>query len=182
MEKKSLSLDEKVTIGIAVALVLAAAASRVLPHPWNCTPVIGMALFGGAKLPKTWWAVAMTLVSLAIGDMILGVFPYAGILWVYGTLAAIVLVGRLLKDRTDLARPLIAALASGALFFVVTNFGYWATGNLYPKTAAGLVTCFVAGLPFYRSQLIGDIGFTAAFFGLYALAQRSVRSRASLAG
>jgi hypothetical protein len=41
---------------------------------------------------------------------------------------------------------------------------------MYPKTVSGLLTCYVAGLPFFRSAVVGDLLFTAAMFGLPALA------------
>jgi len=93
-------------------------------------------------------------------------------LWVYGTISALVLVGTLLKNRRGLVPPMVAALAGGFVFYLVTNFGVWAAGQLYPRTASGLVACYVAGLPFYGNQVVGDLAFTASLFGLYELAHR----------
>ena len=36
---------------------------------------------------------------------------------------------------------------------------------MYPKTMEGLVACYVAGLPFFRNALVGDIGYAALLFG-----------------
>ncbi len=152
---------------LAIVMIFGSAASRLVPHPWNFTPLIAMALFGGAKLDKPWWALGATLGSLALGDLTLGLFPYEGIGWVYGTSAVIVLIGTLLKRRTGVLATLLATLGSGVLFFGVTNFGVWASGRLYPATLAGLVTCYIAGLPFYRNQLFGDLAYAGALFGLY---------------
>jgi len=153
--------------GLAIIMIFALAASRLVPHPWNCTPLIAMALFGGAKLDKPWWAVAATLASLALGDLSMGLFPYQGMGWVYGTSVLIVLIGTLLKRRPSVLATVLATLGSGALFYAVTNFGVWAGGHLYPRTLAGLATCYVAGLPFYRNQVVGDLAYTGALFGLY---------------
>ena len=51
-------------------------------------------------------------------------------------------------------------------FFLLTNGAVWLFGNWYPKTIAGLDSCFVAGLPFWRNSLIADLYGVAAFFGL----------------
>jgi hypothetical protein len=153
---------------LAIIMIFALAASRLVPHPWNCTPLIAMALFGGAKLDKPWWAVTATLGSLALGDLFLGLFPYDGMGWVYGTSAVIVLIGTLLKRRPGVLPTGLATIGSGALFYAVTNFGVWAGGHLYPRTLDGLATCYVAGLPFYRNQVIGDLIYTGALFGLYS--------------
>jgi hypothetical protein len=50
----------------------------------------------------------------------------------------------------------------------------WAIGHTYPHTAAGLAASFVAGIPFYRNQFLGDVFYTLALFGGYALLKRSV--------
>ena len=67
-----------------------------------------------------------------------------------------------------------AALASAVLFFVVTNFGVWATSGMYPPTFAGLQACYVAALPFFQNSLAGDLFFAAVLFGGFALAERSL--------
>jgi hypothetical protein len=62
-----------------------------------------------------------------------------------------------------------AAIASSVLFFLVTNFGTWATGELYPQTLAGLAACYVAAIPFFQNTLAGDLFFSAVLFGGFAL-------------
>jgi len=47
---------------------------------------------------------------------------------------------------------------------------------MYPKTLPGLMTCYAAGLPFFRRGLAGDMLFTAVMFGLPAVAAVAVRS------
>ena len=43
-------------LALIVGFILFAAAIRVLPHPWNFTPIGAMAIFSGAKLSKKWTA------------------------------------------------------------------------------------------------------------------------------
>jgi hypothetical protein len=45
----------------------------------------------------------------------------------------------------------------------------WATGTMYPKSWAGLLTCYDAGIPFFRSTVESDLLFTAAMFAAPAL-------------
>jgi hypothetical protein len=161
---------------VAVLLVVVAAASRVVPHPWNFTPMIAVALFAGARIERGWLAGIAVLGCLALGDIVVGAFPYGGMEWVYGSMLVVVASGRLLRTRTGLVGTLVAALGAGFIFFVVTNFAVFMAGGLYPRSAAGLVECYTAALPFYRNQIVGDVLFTAALFGLYASAI-SVRRR-----
>ena len=154
---------------VALALLAVAVASRVIPHPWNFTPMMAVALFGGARLADGWIAALAVLACLALGDVAVGVFPYDGMWWVYGAMLAVVAIGRVLAVRRSPLAIVVGALAGGFVFFVVSNFGVW-LGDMYPHTASGLVDCYVAALPFYRNQIVGDLVFTGALFGLHALA------------
>jgi hypothetical protein len=74
-----------------------------------------------------------------------------------------------------------SALAGSVVFFLVSNFAVWAAwGDLYPMTFAGLMTCYAAGLPFFRRAVEGDLLFTAAMFAApVVLHSLSVRLRKS---
>jgi hypothetical protein len=166
--------DRRFATLVAAALVVLAAASRAVPHPWNFTPMVAVALFGGARLPRWWIAALAVLGCLALGDIVIGVFPYEGMAWVYGSMAAVVAIGHAVRDRGMLG-ALLGALAGGALFFAITNFAVW-TGALYPHSAHGLLDCYTAALPFYRNQIAGDLLFTGALFGAHALAVSARRA------
>src|SRR5262249_17417231 len=129
---------------VALLLLLLAVATSILPHPWNLTPMTAVALFAGARLARSWVAMAATIACLALGDLALGHLPYEGMAWVYGSTVAVVLLGRVLQTRRGWRAPLATALAGGLLFFVVTNFGVWVGWALYPRTLAGLLQCYAA--------------------------------------
>ena len=173
--------DRSFATVVAAVLIVLAAASRVAPHPWNFTPMIAIALYAGARLGKTWIAAAATLAGLALGDLALGLFPYGGMEWVYAAMIAVVVVGRALRTRPGALATLVGALAAGTVFFVISNFGVWVGGGLYPRTASGLVDCYTMALPFFRNQIAGDLVFTIALFGLHALALRVRAQRAAVA-
>jgi hypothetical protein len=156
-----------------IGMVVLAAGARLLPHPWNFTPVIAMALFAGSHARKTGIAALATLSALVLSDAILG---FSGDFWfVYAATLVPVLLGRLIRNKPGVAAVGSAALASSLSFFVITNFMVWATGGLYPHTASGLATSFVAGIPFYQNQVLGDAFYTVALFGGYALLSRAFR-------
>ena len=94
-------------------------------------------------------------------------------MWVqYASFLAIVGMGFLLRESRGVARVGAVALSASVLFFVVTNFGEWAFQPWYPKTAGGLVASYVAGIPFFRNMLVGDLAYTALMFGGFALLER----------
>jgi hypothetical protein len=37
---------------------------------------------------------------------------------------------------------------------------------MYPKTLAGLMTCYAMAIPFFRGTLAGDLVFTAVLFAV----------------
>jgi len=90
---------------------------------------------------------------------------------VYVTFAAIVCLGFLQRERKIGFGTLGVTLLGSVLFFVTTNFGVWAFDAMYPRTAAGLVECYTAAIPFFGNTALGDLFYTAVLFGGLALAE-----------
>jgi len=150
-----------------MAIVLGAALSRLIPHPPNMTSVTAVALFGGAYFSDRRLAFLVPLVALFLSDMVLGFYSHMVV--VYSSFALIVCIGLWLYKRRTPLHIAAAALVSSVLFFMVTNFGVWALGSLYPKTVDGLTACYVAAIPFFENTLEGDLLYTAVLFGGFAL-------------
>ena len=64
-------------------------------------------------------------------------------------------------------------MAGAIQFFLITNLGMWAMGtmSIYPKTFAGLLACYVAGIPYFGNTLLGDSFYAALLFGGFALVE-----------
>lgn len=161
----------KPRMAVIASMILAATASRLLPHPPNLTAIAAMALFGGARFSD--WRIAFTvpLGALLLSDALLGFYSHMEI--VYGSFALVVAIGCLLRKRPTVPMIGAAALGSSVLFFVLTNLGVWATSGLYPHSMTGLIACYAAALPFFRNMLVGDAIYTLALFGGFALLERS---------
>lgn len=158
---------------LVYVFVLLAVAVRFLPHPLAFTPVTAALLYFGARGARRqlWLPFAL----LAASDVVLTKFVYAYpfswdhfVTWAW--YAAILWLGTHLRENAKPLRVAGAALVGSVSFFVVSNFAVWAAWSMYPKTLAGLMTCYAAGLPFFRRALEGDLLFTAVMFGLPALA------------
>ena len=160
----------KVRFAVVACMILAAAASRLIPHPPNVASVTAVALFGGAYLSDRRLAFLVPLTALFLSDLVLGFYSH---MWVvYGSFALVVCVGFLLRIRRGPIAIAGAALASSILFFVITNFGVWVFGSLYPKTMQGLLGCYLAAIPFFQNTLMGDAVYSTVLFGGFALAER----------
>jgi len=153
---------------LAYLFVLLAVAVRFLPHPLAFTPVTGSLLFFGAGGSRRLMWIPLAL--LCASDVILTKFVYAYVFsWdhfvTWAWYAAVLWLGTTLRDNAKPLPVLGAALASSVSFFVISNAAVWACWNMYPKNFSGLMMSYVAGLPFFRHALEGDLLFTAAMFG-----------------
>jgi len=155
---------------LALGIIALAAALRIAPHPWNFTPVGAMALFSGAVIKNRRLAFVVPLLALFLGDIFIGFHKLMPI--VYASFLLSVAIGFWLRDRRTAGRISAATLLGAIQFFLVTNFAVWAFGLTYPRTSAGLVACYVAGIPFFWNTLAGDAVYAVLFFGTFALAER----------
>ncbi len=83
--------------------------------------------------------------------------------------AAVLMLGTRLRENSKPLLILASALGSSVSFYLLSNFAVWASFNMYPKTLAGLITCYTLAVPFFRPALIGDLLFTAAMFAVPVL-------------
>jgi uncharacterized protein DUF6580 len=160
---------------LAYLFVIFAVLSRMpfMPHPWNFTPVAAALLYFGARASRRqlWIPLALLAASDVILDKFVYSYPFSWdhlVTWAW--YAAILLLGTRLRENSNWLRIGGAALASSLSFFAISNFAVWASWNMYPKTLSGLMTCYAAGVPFFRQALAGDMLFTAVMFGIPAIA------------
>jgi hypothetical protein len=171
---------------LAYLFVLMAAAVHIrwIALPFSFTPVLAALLYFGARMPrKRMW---IPIAVLAASDIYLNRVVYGlpmgfdqVITWAF--YAAIVLFGAAVIKGWSPLRITGATLAGSISFYLVSNFAVWMTGTMYPKTAAGLTTCMVAGLPFFRTALLSDLLFAGAFFGIGYLLSREHAASTSAA-
>lgn len=170
----------------AYLLILVAVLSRVAVSShlaWlNFTAVGGSLLYFGARRPlrESVWAVLAMMGS----DFLLTTVGYhyawhtGHYLVTWGWYVAAIVLGRILLSRkVNVSRLAAAPVLASTSFFAVSNFAVWAGSVLYPHTLAGLGTCYLAGLPFYRNDLLSTIAVTAAAFGVEAMARRMAEQR-----
>jgi hypothetical protein len=165
----------------AYLLIVVAILSRiiVLPHlPWlNFTAVGGSLIYFGARRPLRQAIIPVAL--MAATDYYLTVYAYSypfhisAYLLTWAWYAAVILLGRvLLAKHVSALRVGSAVLIAPTSFFLITNFAAWIGSALYPQTLAGLGMSYVAGLPFYRNDLISTALVAGLAFGLPVLARQ----------
>jgi len=170
----------------AYLLLLIAVLTRVMPHAgWlNFTAVGGALLYFGAR--RSWREMLIPLAALMATDFYLTSYAYGYTFrwqayvttWAWYA-AAMALGWILLHARATVVRVGASALLGPTSFFVVSNYGVWAAGGMYPHTLSGLMTCYVAGIPFYRNDLASTTIVLAVAFGVPALLRRMSQAPAA---
>ncbi|MGC4003224.1 MAG: hypothetical protein QM811_08850 [Pirellulales bacterium] len=124
---------------------------------------------------RVWMTALLPVVILAIGNTLLPAYlNRADQIAAFACLAAVAGLQSWLRAGNGWSRIAVAAFLPSTFFFVVTNFIVWAVrrGLNYENSFAGLLECYSLAVPFYRWMLQGDLVYTAAIFGTYALCVR----------
>ncbi len=169
--------------GVLSIIILLAAFTRIMPHPPNFSPMAAIGLFGAAHFAKKWQAFFIPLIGIWISDLVINnyvysssssnfVWFYSGFYWQYISYILIIFAGLFIFNRgISLTKMFGGMISSSGIFFLISNFGVWAGGTMYPKNFGGLITCYAAGVPFIHNTIISDVLFTTVLFGTYYLLQ-----------
>ena len=180
-------LNEKVDVRFVVILLMifAVAFLRLVPHPLTFAPLGAMALFGAAYFKSRPAAFLVPLAALWLSDLAVtnivhsDLYPsftlfYDGFYWVYGATLLTTVLGFFLLNKISIGRVAGSAILAAVLFFLVTNFGSWLYEAQYSKDLSGLMASYVAGIPFFRGTLAGNLLYSAILFGGFELAKRQI--------
>lgn len=163
---------------IVLVVITVGMASRLLPHLPNLAPLGALALLAGAYLGRRYWSVIVPLGLLFVSDLVINntssreYFPdVEGVVWfadymIYTWMSVALIVGVafvILKKVTPL-RVLGSAVVASVLFYLVSNFGVWMHGTIYTKDFTGLLECYIAAIPYFRSTLMSNVVFSAVAF------------------
>lgn len=157
---------------IASLLILIAAITRLIPHPFNFTAIGAIALFSGATFKDKRLAYLLPFTAMILTDLYLGL--HFSILPVYGSFAIAVALGTLIRKQPRILSVSALSIVSSVIFFLITNLPIWyADLSLYPMTWNGTMESYTMAIPFFGNQLIGDLFYTGIFFGVYHLLEKS---------
>ncbi len=146
---------------------------------WNFTPLAAVTVVGGYYFRQLLPALLLPIGVLTVSNLILPVYPHWQVQFaVYVMMLLPLLLGRAARGaqgRQQLKHFAICGFVPATAFYVVTNLAVWAFTPYYTKSLAGLAQCYVAGLPFYRWMLAGDLFFLGIFVGCLAIARSLAR-------
>lgn len=165
---------------VCVVLLVLGVAGRLLPHVSNFTPVAAIALFAGFFFRRRLVALAIPLAIMFVSDAFLGATPLGVKITIYAAILIPLLFAPYLRKRLNPVRIGGSALIAAILFYVVTNFAVWLV--YYPQTLDGFLSCYGLALPFLAKKLIGDLVWSGAIFGSYAVIMQLQSRKAPLVG
>lgn len=178
-----MKLNKKVLWSL-ILLIVVGALYRVIPgRPYGFAPQIAMAVFAGMMIKDKKWAFALPIFSMFISDLIYqiqfvndassirGFYEYQ---WINYVLFIGITALSMILRKVNVANFLVNSLVAPTAFFLASNFVTWITGFGYnrPITFAGLMQCYVDGLPFYGPSIAATLVFGAVLFGGYYLLNR----------
>ncbi len=170
-----LSANQKVAFKLSIVglLIVAAVFSRFWLVDWpNFKPVAAVAIFAGFLLGSRWLVWMVPLLILFISDWSIGFYVWPVMVSVYLSMLAAVYVGivlaRQFRQKTlgpvqRMAGIAFGSLSVSVLFFLTSNASVVLAG-WYPLSWTGFFESYLAGLPFFRFTVMGDLLFTMVLF------------------
>ncbi|MFM2392410.1 MAG: hypothetical protein RLZZ546_387 [Bacteroidota bacterium] len=170
MNKKSLSI---------FLIILFAILSRIIPHPPNFAPFGAIALFGAAFFANRFIAFIVPIISIYVSGLLINNLffknLYPSFTWfdeniIWQSFAYILTVGfaiLLFRKSVSMNKIALGGFSAAIIFYLITNFGFWSSGLLWPVSPSGLFQCYIAGLPFLTYQILGDLTYSISMFAAY---------------
>jgi len=176
--------NKKQLAGSFVLLIVIASLYRIMPgRPLGFSPLIAMAIFGGAVVKDKKFAFLLPLMAMFVSDSLyqllyingVGNVPgfYQGQVINYILFGSLTVFGFFVKNF-NIKKIAIASFSAPTVYFLISNFLVWVSsspdaGWNRPKTFSGLMMCYGDGLPFYPWSVVSTFVFSAILFGSFYL-------------
>ena len=157
---------------VFVCLLFVSLFSRTIKHEWNFTAVFAASFAFVIMFPQARVkAFLMMMISMLISDVVIGF--HSTMIWVYlGFTLAFVPVCFAKARQTQV----LSLITGSSIFFLVSNFGVWFSGQLYSHDLTGLIQCYIMGLPFYQNQFLADVLLAPSLMALISLSRTQFAS------
>jgi len=164
-----------------IGLILILVFSRLIPHPWNFTPVIAVAMMSGYFFKNLYLSVSVLIISMLIADTFIGF--YENIIFVYIALLLIAFTFYKIGKKINFKNLFLYSFAGSLAFFVISNFGVWVLGSPglndlpYEKSLSGLIECYILAIPFFGNTFLSTLIFAYPAIFIYKVLPAWASSR-----
>jgi len=156
--------DNLKVLMLPVSLILVLSFSRLIPHPYNFTPILAVGVFGGFYFKNYILSLFIVIISMFVGDLVIGF--HNTMFFTYSALAIATGIGMLIK-KLNFKEIVLSGFASSVIFFLITNFGSWLTMAMYEKSFSGLLQSYIMGIPFFHNTLIATMLFSSLTYFVF---------------
>ena len=156
---------------LPIGLVLILALSRLIPHPWNFTPIIAVAIMSGYFFKNIYFSLSILLIAMLIADIFIGF--YENMIFVYASLMLITFVFFKISKKINFRNLFIYSFIGSLIFFIISNFGVWASGSPglanipYERNLSGLIECYILAIPFFGNTFLSTLVFAYPAIFIY---------------
>ena len=156
---------------LPIGLILILTLSRIIPHPWNFTPIIAVAIMSGYFFKNVYLSSSILIISMVISDIFLGF--YENIIFVYASLLLIAFIFYKISKKINFKNLFIYSFSGSVIFFVISNFGVWAlqspgVSNIpYELSLSGLAECYILAIPFFPNTFLSTLIFAYPAIYIY---------------
>jgi len=141
----------------------------------NFSSIGAVALFGGAYFKDNLKAFAFPVLSLLISDVVLYSTIYRQYvdmamvqeLWTYLAIILMVLAGKVILKKVNVANLLLSTLAVVFIHWIVSDIGSWYHNPLFTQDLSGYIKCLTVAIPFEVRFLEGTLIYGALLFGAF---------------
>lgn len=163
--------DMKIKMCLAIAVILLGVIGRFILVSYVRVPnfeiITALSVVAGMYFGGT-YAITIPISAIFLSDLAIGnnyVFIFTWSAFAIIGLAAATLRKR--ADKIKFSDTILIAITSSIFFYIYTNFGWWIMSGMYEMNMEGLIRCYLAGIPFFRNQLMGNMIFVpiAAYVG-----------------
>ena len=143
----------------------------------NFTPTISLIIFTGFYIQNRVFVALIILFSQLISDFFIGF--YDSMIFVYSALMFIGYLSPIIIRKLNVLSVFAASILSPSIFFVVSNFGVWFSMDLYPANFDGLLSCYIAGIPFFKYSLTSTILFSLTILICHRIIRENYKTKPS---
>ena len=153
----------------SVAIFLALAVSRFIPHPPNFTSLLALSFYVPALLGIRY--LPALVISFFITDLFIGFHTLTLFTW-----GSVILIGMSSKFfLSTIFSRVSGSLLGACIFFIITNFGVWSMGS-YGYTLNGFLLCYTLAIPFFTYSIISTFIFSGIIESIYKLKFIKIRT------
>ena len=139
---------------LPIFLIVILSFSRLIPHPWNFTPILAAGIFSGFYFKNFFLSLFIVVSAMFLSDIYLGF--HNTMFFTYIALAIATGIGIYIKQLKTF-EIFVSGFVSSVCFFIITNFGAWISLEMYEKNLSGLINSHVMAIPFFHNTLISTI-------------------------